>query len=49
MEELIWVKIETTKGSDDVWSFKGQVVKSIFESIVSGQLTSGFFKMKQVY
>lgn len=49
MEELIWVKIETNKGNDDVWSFKGQVIKSIFESIVSGQLTSGFFKMQQVY
>lgn len=49
MEDLIWVKIETTKGNNDVWSFKGQVVKSIFENIVSGQLTSGFFKMQEVY
>ena len=49
MEELIWVKIETTKGNDDVWSFKGQLLKAVFDGIVSNQLTSGYFKLDKVY
>lgn len=49
MEDLVWIKIETTKSNDDVWSFKGQVLKAVFESIVSNQLTTGYFKLDKVY
>ncbi len=49
MEELIWVKIETTKANDNVWSFKGQMLNGVFEGIVSNQLTLGYFKLDKVY
>ena len=49
MNELIWVKIETTKSSDDVWTFKGQILRAVFEGIISNQLTNGYFKLSNVY
>ncbi|WP_086930892.1 hypothetical protein [Agarilytica rhodophyticola] len=49
MEELMWVKIETTKGNDDIWSFKGQILKAVFEGIISNQLNEGYFKLDKVY
>ncbi len=49
MEELIWVKIETTKSNDDVWSFKGQILKGVLEGIISNQLMVGYFKLDKVY
>lgn len=49
MENLLWVKIETTKAIDDIWSFKGQILKAVFEGIVSNQLTTGYFKLDKVY
>lgn len=49
MNELIWVKIETTKGNDDVWSFKGTLERAVFANIVSNQLTTGYIKLSDVY
>ena len=49
MDELMWVEIETTKANDSIWSFKGQILKAVFEGIVSNQLTRGYFKLDKVY
>ena len=49
MNELMWVQIETTKSNDDVWVFKGQVLRAIFEGIISNQLTHGYFRLTNVY
>lgn len=49
MEDFVWVKIETTKANDDIWSFKGQLLKAVFEGIVSNRLTSGYFRLDKVY
>ncbi len=49
MNELVWIKVETTKSNDDVWFFKGQVLKAVFEGIISNQLTQGYFKLEKVY
>ncbi len=49
MNELVWVKIETTKSSDDIWTFKGQILKAVFEGIISNQLKQGYFKLENVY
>lgn len=49
MEDLVWVKIETTKSNDDVWSLKGQILKAVLEGMVSNQLTIGYFKLAKVY
>ena len=49
MEELLWVRIETTKSNDDIWSIKGQILKAIFDGMVSNQLTTGYFKLSKVY
>lgn len=37
MEDLIWIKVETTKSNDDIWSFKGKVLRAVFEGIISNQ------------
>ncbi len=49
MDELIWVKVETTKANDDVWWYKGQILKGVFEGIVSNHLATGYFKLDKVY
>lgn len=49
MEDLMWIKVETTKSNDDIWSFKGKVLRAVFEGIISNQLTSGYFKLDNVY
>jgi len=49
MDELVWVKVETTKATDDVWSFSGKMLKAVFEGIINNQLTSGYFKLDKVY
>ena len=49
MNELVWVRIETTKSNDDVWSLKGQMLRAVFDGIISNQLTHGYFKLENVY
>lgn len=49
MEETIWVEIETTKSTDEVWTFKGQMQKVVFDGIVSNRLASGYLKLDKVY
>lgn len=49
MKDLLWVKIETTKGTDDTWCFKGQIEKTVFNRIVSNKLSQGYFKLDNVY
>lgn len=49
MDNLIWVKVETTKATDDIWSFKGQLPSTVFDAILSNQLTRGFIKLDKVY
>ena len=49
MENLVWVDIETTKATNRVVGYKGQIQKSVFEGIVSNQLTSGYIKLDKVY
>ncbi|GAB1267763.1 hypothetical protein NBRC116493_10160 [Aurantivibrio infirmus] len=49
MEQLRCVKIETTKLNDNVWGYKGQILKAVFEGIVSNQLNAGYFKLDNVY
>lgn len=49
MENFVWVEIETTKANDSVWSFKGKMLKAVFEGIASNQLTVGYFKLDKVY
>ena len=49
MDELIWVRIETTKSNNDIWAFKGQISKEVFEGVVCNKLTSGYFKLEKVY
>lgn len=50
MNDLVWVKIETTKGTTDgTWSLKGRILKAIFDAIISNQLLSGYFKLDDVY
>jgi len=49
MKELMWIRIETNKSNDDLWSLKGQILKSDFERIVSNEMTSGYFRLERVY
>ncbi|WP_018415654.1 hypothetical protein [Teredinibacter turnerae] len=49
MSETIWVKIETTKGNDDVWSFKGLMWQRDFEKITSNEQRDGYFQLNKVY
>lgn len=49
MNGLSWVKIETTKSNDEIWSLKGLISEEIFKGIISNELESGYFKLDQVY
>jgi len=49
MKEMIWVRIETTKGNEDIWSLKGQIECSVFDAIVNNCQATGYFKLSKVY
>lgn len=49
MDKLIWVKIETTRGTDEIYSFKGQLLEAVFNSIVSNQVASDYIQLNKTY
>ncbi len=49
MEQYIWVEFESNKSTDGIWTIKGQIQKSVFDGIVSNQLTKGYVKLDRVY
>lgn len=49
MSTLVWVKIETNKAADDIWTFKGQMREEVFNAIISNQRTEGYFELLNTY
>lgn len=49
MADVLWVKIETTKANDDIWSFKGKMERAVFERIIKNRMKSGYFRLDKVY
>ncbi len=49
MNTLIWVRLETTKGTGEIWTFKGQVLETVFTDVVSNNQTSGYFELHNTY
>ena len=49
MDTQIWVDIETTKSTDGLWTLKGQIQKTVFDGVISNQLTKGYIKLEKVY
>ena len=49
MNEELWVEIETTKSTDGIWAIKGKIDALIFSDIVSNKMSTGYFKLDNVY
>lgn len=44
-----WVEIETTKGTQFITSYRGQIDTEKLQLYISGQLTDTFIKLERVY
>lgn len=49
MENKLWIQVETTKSTDETWTFKGLIEQSVFDAITSNKVSSGYFKLERVY
>lgn len=49
MNDVLWVKIETTKGGREVWVIRGRIAQSVFEDIVANRVQQGYFRVDEVY
>ena len=49
MSSKIWVEIETTKGIQNIFSYRGQVDIGVLNSFTSGNLSQGVIKIENVY